>query len=582
MEEQAGKPEGARDDLAAGAGSPDRATTLGQSGSAAAATVRTHLGEALGVVGRIRAACGEGGGASSWAHEDREAVINGIDTLIRDLTLARGRVLLAHREDGRWGTSRDRDYADWRARVTGTGRGSALGEIRVAEGLAAMPEVAAAVETGELNLEHARALARLRADASPEVKAVLESGGAAELVARGKKLTAPELAREAKKVAAEIDAAAAQESFEAVWRRRSVRTSARAGGRTGEWFLDAVGGAIVDHALDAIVGKPAVDDARSREQRRADALVTMASRVLQVGADLTGAQIRPHLSVLVEEETWAAVRRHRLEAEGALGAAVDARAWPGAGLGLGPDGAPQAVGDLEATGKTTARSMSAMGCTLGRAPDGGKPAWPAVAPAELEDGTVVPLGELERLMCDCEMTRVVMDADSQVLDVGMTQRTYERELRRAVVSRDRRCMWPGCGIRATWCEVHHLVWVSRGGVTSMENGMCACSYHHHVIHRDNITVVTLTDGFGFYGADGALLGTTHRPERRSRRKRRSVTASGTATNTTTDAAVAVEVDVNADAGDGRAPTGDAELAALVASWPPTGRDTTPPDRARRP
>lgn len=464
--------------------------------------------------------------AREWPHADRETVIAALDGLVQDLTLYRGKVLLAHRDDGRWGTARDRDFQDWRSRTTGSGRGAAIGELQVAEGLEAMPEVDAAVAAGALTLEHAKALSRIRAGASDEVKEALTNGMAAELVERGKKLTAPELAKAAKKVAATIDARAAQESFEATWRRRSVITGRTGGARTGTWVLDDVSGTLIETALDAIAGAPAQDDDRTREQRRADALVTMASRTLQVGSDLNGAQIRPHIALITDEETWAAARRHRKAVDAAGETAVDAVHGRGAAFGLGPDGQPRTTAEVEAGrgegraadgcrvtggGRSPGRSDSQVRRGLPPAPD-----LPAVAPAELEDGSLVPLNELVRLMCDCEMTRVVMDADSQVLDVGLTQRTYSKELRRAVTTRDRRCQWPGCRIRASWSEVHHIRWYSRGGPTSVENGVCACSYHHHVVHRDNVRIVPLADGFAFYRSDGQLIGTSRREPRRRR------------------------------------------------------------------
>lgn len=253
-------------------------------------------------------------GARAWQHTEREGVISGLDAVIRDLTVYRGRVLLAHKEDGRWGSARDRDFVDWRARTTGAGRGSASGEIAVAAGLDAMPDVARAVDTGALDIEHARAMARVRDGASEEVKKALDSGVAADLVehAKSKNLSAPELAKEARRRAAQIDAEAAQETFDATWRRRSVTFGRSAGGgRSGRWQLDDVGGVLLETALDAVVGTVAADDSRSREQRHADALVTLASRTLQVGADLNGAQVRPHVALVVGEETWAATRRRR-------------------------------------------------------------------------------------------------------------------------------------------------------------------------------------------------------------------------------------------------------------------------------
>ncbi|WP_193314440.1 DUF222 domain-containing protein [Georgenia ruanii] len=467
-----------------------------------------------------------GANAVRWEQRERESVIAGLDAAIQSLTIYRGQVLLAHKEDGRWGTALDRDFADWRARSTGTGRGPAVGELQVAEGLQAMPEVADAVADGELTLEHARTFARLRATASEEVKAALEGGAAADLLEKAKHLSAPELAREAKKVAASIDARAAQEQYDAVWRRRSVSTRRSAGGRAGAWFLDDIGGTIVETALDAILGKPAKDDVRTREQRRADALVTMASRVLQVGADRNGAQIRPHLALIVSEETWDATLRRRRAIEEADRHEMDAAAgWPGAALGLDADGLPMAPGTLTASATPSpapgAPPRSPRAASGPASPGDPSPALPRIVlrdppplanvpPAELEDGSLVPGQELERLMCDCEVTRIVMNAASVPLDVGRTERVYNREMRRAITTRDRHCQWPGCSIRASWCEVHHVWFFADGGPTSLANGCTLCVYHHHRVHQEHIRITILGDGFDFHYRDGRHLGTTKR------------------------------------------------------------------------
>lgn len=401
--------------------------------------------------------------ATAWEMSERQALIAGLDELMKELTLYRGQLLVAHREDGRWGTAHDRDFADWRARETGAGRGAALGELELAEGLDAMPELADAVERGSLGIEHARTLTRLRSKASPEVREALDNGGLTELLDAGEGLTAPELGKRARTWAAEVDAAAAQKEFDAVRRRRTLTLRTHAGGVKGEFFLDPVAGAELRTALDAIAGRPAADDQRSREMRMADALSVMASRVLQVGADLNGAQVRPHISVLVNEDTWAEILRRRQRVEDT------------------PSGTTPA-GD----------------------------ALPDVTPGALEDGTIVPLGELERIMCDCEITRMVMSAPGVPLDVGQTQRTYTKELRRAVTARDKACQWPRCHIRASWCEVHHIRWFSRGGATSLNNGITLCTFHHHRVHDQHIRITALADGFDFRFADGRHLGRTLR------------------------------------------------------------------------
>ncbi|MEE6294687.1 HNH endonuclease signature motif containing protein [Georgenia wangjunii] len=447
-------------------------------------------------------------------------MIGSLDTLIREATLYRGQLLLAHKEDGTWGTVRDRDFTDWRSRTTGTGRGAAAGELGLAEGLDAMPGLADAVQEGTITLEHAKTLTRLREHASAEVKDALAGELGTELLDLAADVPAPELAKAAKTRAAAIDAAAAQADFDAVHARRSFTVRRQAGGRKGEFFLNDVDGTTVDTAIDAIVGKPAKDDTRTREQRRADALVTMANRVLQVGADRNGAQIRPHLSLLVTEETWTDVVRHRILLDGALTTPPPGPGQPGHSF-YRPDGdeadhGPGVRHSVDGSCGPAGSSDSDDGQSGPLPPLGLLPVLPDVAPAILEDGSIVPLSELQRVMCDCEMTRIVLDAHGVPTDVGQTQRHYTRELRRAVTARDRHCQWPECTLRASWCEVHHITWWSNGGATSIENGLTLCSYHHHRVHADHIRITTLPGGHAFHDRHGTPIGTslyTARPKR---------------------------------------------------------------------
>ena len=417
-----------------------------------------------GAVAELRSRA-PGEGAGGWPQAEREEVIGALDGLVTELTLYRGQVLRCHEKAGRWGTVSDRDFADYRSRTTGTGRGAAMGEVQLAEGLEQLPALAQAVEGGKLHLEHAKAMTRLHRSASPQVKKALTAEGGLDQLLRQAardKLTAPELGKAAKAWAAQVDAEAAQRDFEKVRARRSLTMRKQAGGVAGEFFLDPIAGEELRTALEAIAGRPGAEDERSRQQRMADAMSTMAGRTLLVGSDLVGAQVRPHLALLVSQQTWAAI---------------------------------------------CARRRVFDSC-----PPGQHPPWPNVAPAELEDGTVVPLGELERLMCDSQVTRMVMDAAGIPLDVGRTQRTYTKELRRAVLTRDRHCMWPACRLRASWCEVHHITWFSRGGHTSLPEAITLCSYHHHRIHQADIRITVLPEGFDFHHPTGTHIGTTRRDQ----------------------------------------------------------------------
>jgi hypothetical protein len=81
------------------------------------------------------------------------------------------------------------------------------------------------------------------------------------------------------------------------------------------------------------------------------------------------------------------------------------------------------------------------------------------------------------------------------LDVGYSD-DVPAAIRNAVKLRDKFCQWAGgCHQPAAACEVHHLRHKGRGGVTSLENCILLCWYHHHiVIHQLGWTLVRHPDG----------------------------------------------------------------------------------------
>ncbi len=81
------------------------------------------------------------------------------------------------------------------------------------------------------------------------------------------------------------------------------------------------------------------------------------------------------------------------------------------------------------------------------------------------------------------------------LDMGQVKGIPDH-LRRAVILRDRHCQWPGgCDKPAAGCQVHHVVFLSRGGRTVLKNLLLLCAYHHQVcIHRLGWTLTLHPDG----------------------------------------------------------------------------------------
>lgn len=398
--------------------------------------------------------------AAAWADAERREVLAALDRAGELVTLYRARVAAAHKADGRWASRGDRSFENHRARTSRAPVGAARAEAELGEGLAQLPQAADAVEDGRVGLAHAAVLTRLRARASAAVLDALAAGGTEELLALAAQVDVATFAKRVEAWAASRDVTAAEASFEAVRTRRFARAVDREGGVKIDAFVDPVVGAAWRAAIDAHTGVPAVDDQRTADQRAADALASILDGSLTAGSEKVGAQIRPHLSLLVPEATWTRTRR------------------------------------------------AAAGATAGTGEAGQAPG--AVVLPEFDDGTVVPLSVLERLACDCEITRMVLDSDGVPLDVGRSQRTYSRELRRAVLVRDGHCRWPGCTMRSAWSEVHHVHPFAMGGATSLDNALTLCTFHHHEVHRKGVSIVSEGAGHVFLRRDGTPIGTSHR------------------------------------------------------------------------
>ena len=102
----------------------------------------------------------------------------------------------------------------------------------------------------------------------------------------------------------------------------------------------------------------------------------------------------------------------------------------------------------------------------------------------------------QRLTCDCEVHRILIDSQGLPLDVGRTMRTFPPHLRKALVVRDKGCVFPGCDKPPGWAEAHHIVHWSQGGKTSLNNAALLCSKHHHQVHSEGHQVMIGPDGRG--------------------------------------------------------------------------------------
>ncbi|HEY5033654.1 MAG TPA: HNH endonuclease, partial [Candidatus Dormibacteraeota bacterium] len=90
---------------------------------------------------------------------------------------------------------------------------------------------------------------------------------------------------------------------------------------------------------------------------------------------------------------------------------------------------------------------------------------------------------VERLACDCSLTRILLNSDSMVIDVGRAKRQIPTGTRKALNARDQHCVWPGCDRPASWASGHHLVHWIHGGSTDLPNLALLCYRHHWMVHE---------------------------------------------------------------------------------------------------
>ncbi len=101
---------------------------------------------------------------------------------------------------------------------------------------------------------------------------------------------------------------------------------------------------------------------------------------------------------------------------------------------------------------------------------------------QTEAGRVLDTETIRTLACDSSVARIVWKGESEILDVGRRTRVVPTALRRAVIARDRHCVWRGCNRPPRWCDVHHIISWADGGETSLGNLCLLCRYHHTLLH----------------------------------------------------------------------------------------------------
>ena len=102
--------------------------------------------------------------------------------------------------------------------------------------------------------------------------------------------------------------------------------------------------------------------------------------------------------------------------------------------------------------------------------------------------TPLTAAAIRRKACDTDIIAAVLGADGELLDLGRRTRIWSPALRAAIVLRDGGCVFAGCDLPPSFCEVHHRDHWINGGCTDQCNGELLCSRHHHLCHEGGWTI----------------------------------------------------------------------------------------------
>ena len=88
----------------------------------------------------------------------------------------------------------------------------------------------------------------------------------------------------------------------------------------------------------------------------------------------------------------------------------------------------------------------------------------------------------------------VTDRSGRVVHSGVTRRRPTSADGRAVEVRDQTCVFPGCRMPASSCDLDHRIRVVDGGITHPDQLVPLCRHDHVIRHRFDWTYVRNQDG----------------------------------------------------------------------------------------
>ena len=117
----------------------------------------------------------------------------------------------------------------------------------------------------------------------------------------------------------------------------------------------------------------------------------------------------------------------------------------------------------------------------------------------------LPIESVKRLCCDGETVVIVEGENGEPLNVGRKTRTVPTAIKRALWSRDKGCVFPGC-THKRFVDAHHIQHWSAGGETSLDNLLLLCTRHHRLVHEGGFSIAKdYLDRWYFRRPDGIAV-----------------------------------------------------------------------------
>src|SRR5215470_5052253 len=436
-------------------------------------------------------------------------------------TAARARVLAAfagqsaYEDDGQGSAGA---WLRWQTRIA---RGAAAGAVGWAHRVAAHPVIGAALAAGELSESWARQICawtdRLPAGRQGDAEEILAAAARSGVDLTGLGGLAQEMhERSHRDRDGDVPDGLADR---AVWLDTTI---GGAGRLTGD--LSAGCSATLSAVLESLGKRAGPEDIRTAAQRRHDALEEACRRLIgtgmlpdragqptQVQVHVTLSQLRDLPGASQAEAAWAAARASQpgwLAGPEADAAGCDATGVPIVTGHVDWTALDHLTGIYLASKGLRADGSLECGCTCGGCSCPARGPLPPATMARLRQ-TMLRLaadvmsgpGGLASWLRTSQLTGGPGASPSLPLavpvplDTGDAEPTIPPHLRRAVLTRHRRCCFPGCEVPAMACQIHHFIPRSQGGPTSLGNLGPVCAFHHLIaIHRWGWTLRLNTDG----------------------------------------------------------------------------------------